>query len=178
VDNTIGWYCVKTEVRQDALAAQSLAAAGFRVFAPRALVAQNDGFGNLRLVKQPLFPGYIFSWMDWVEGWYSVRKARGVLRLISFEAAVPAQVQDEVIEEILARIGPDGLVRVGKPEYFERLLKRNDPIRLNAGPLLGLTGVFEAYRGEERVVILLNQLMGRQIRYECGRHEVERLTVQ
>ena len=71
----------------------------------------------------------------------------------------PTSVPEAVIEEIKGREDDSGLVAMARQAIF----KRGAPVRVSAGPMADLLGIFECASDEQRVFILL-ELLGRQVR--------------
>ena len=79
----------------------------------------------------------------------------------------PARLSDRIVDEIRAR-ERNGLVVL--PE--RSTLKPGDQVRILAGPLRGLCGLFQDQRPHERMLVLLALLGGHQ-RVELARGDVE-----
>jgi transcription antitermination factor NusG len=110
----------------------------------------------------PLFAGYIFVHCDPVEQLNAVRYCPGVLQPVSFDGAV-AIVDGQLVNALRRREGDRGYVA---PDEVRRGIPAGSTVRVMAGPLEGLTGVFTRYlRGNERATILMEFLR--------SRHEVE-----
>lgn len=107
---------------------------------------------------EPLFPGYIFVRLDpAVTNIAPIRSTRGVLRLVTFGNEL-RPIPSGVIEDLqLAQPAAD------RPIDPATLLQRGDRVRVIHGPMAGLTAIFEARTGTERVAILLD-LLGRRSR--------------
>jgi transcriptional antiterminator RfaH len=104
---------------------------------------------------KPLFPGYIFGKFDIYSDYSLVKWARGVKKVLSF-GGYPVPVSETVVDLIRARTDVTGVVR--RLHSFSP----NDVIRIKAGPLRDLLGIFERWMPDrERVRILLN-LVGYQ----------------
>ena len=100
----------------------------------------------------PLFPGYLFARFELGTHYRAVAYARGVRNIVTF-GALPATVEDEIIEGIRARLH-DGFLAVPAPS-----LMPGEIIRIQTGPLQGLEAVFVREMSDhERVVLLLRTL--------------------
>jgi transcriptional antiterminator RfaH len=116
------------------------------------------------VVTPPLFPGYCFLTIE--AQWHAARWSIGILGMI-MDGLRPARVPDGVISEIRAR-ERGGLVELPKPPGP----KLGDRVRVLAGPLQGLSGLYQGQRPHDRVLVLLALLGGEQ-RVELPRSDVE-----
>jgi transcriptional antiterminator RfaH len=115
-----------------------------------------------------LFPGYIFGKFDLEQNYPLVRWGKGVKCVLGF-GGYPTPVSEEVVEIIKERTDTQGVVRV--KQHFNP----NDVVRIKAGPLKDLLGIFERWVSEsERVRILLN-LIGYQPAVEMHYSMIEKV---
>lgn len=151
------WYAVYTQPRHESLASENLERQGFEVCFPRYLKRRSHA-RRIDFIPAPLFPRYLFISFDIKEtGWRVVRSTRGVVDLVR-NGLDPVKVPSEIVEEIRARQGIDGLVEISR-----RLkLSRGARIRIDAGPFAEYEAIFEAQRDNDRVVALLS-LLGRKV---------------
>jgi transcriptional antiterminator RfaH len=146
------WYAVQTRTREESRAEDNLRAWGLETMMPlvRELIYR-PGRGTALRVK-PLFPRYLFARFDLAASLAKVRYTRGVQNVVVL-GGMPAMVPDDIIEMIRARIGADGLVRLGLD------FKPGDRIRVHGGILRGFSGIFQADQNDgTRVAILLDTL--------------------
>jgi transcriptional antiterminator RfaH len=146
------WYAVQTKPRQEARAEANLRRFGLETLAPRLREPRMTGSARaLTHRAAPLFPGYIFSRFDVHTLLGKVRLTRGVSKVVGFgECATP--IDDAIITLIRDRMSEDGFVRVNEPQHGER-------VRIVAGPLESLEGVFERRLcGRDRVLILISSI--------------------
>jgi transcription antitermination factor NusG len=80
---------------------------------------------------------------------------------------VPAQLGDHIVDEIRSR-EVDGAVELPRRDG----LKAGDQVRVLAGPLQGLYGLYQEQRPHERVLVLLGML-GSQRRVELPKDSIE-----
>jgi transcription antitermination factor NusG len=80
------------------------------------------------------------------------------------------QLDDAIVDELKARAGPDGPIRL--PRRGILTFRRGDRIRVRGGPLTGRVGIFEEMRSPEPVAVLLTML-GAPQRVEVPAHHVE-----
>jgi transcriptional antiterminator RfaH len=106
--------------------------------------------GLLKTVCEPLFPFYLFIYLDQVNSnWRPIRSTRGVLRIIHF-GNTPTPVPDELIERLHHQ--------PHEAEGAHTRFSPGDKITIAEGPFKGLDAVFQRAKGEERAIILLNML--------------------
>ncbi len=143
------WYVVQTKPKKEEQARNYLSSKGIEVFSPlmQQVMPRN---GKIVTSLKPLFPNYIFSRFDFQKDYALIKWARGVNRVIGF-GSYPTPVSDGVIMLIMQRTDKDNVVRKALH------LKYRDTVRIKAGPLKDLVGIFERWVSDsERVRILLN----------------------
>jgi transcriptional antiterminator RfaH len=148
------WYVIQTKFKKEEEAKSYLSIKGLEVFNPmmESFLPRN---GRLRKEFRPLFPNYIFGKFDIDQNYNLVRWARGVKRILGFGGNL-TPVSEEVIELIKKKTDSNGIVR--KNCHFET----NDVVRVKAGPLKDLLGIFDRWVSDgERVRVLMN-LVGYQ----------------
>ena len=152
------WYVVYTQPNGENLADLHLQRQGFEVYLPRYL-KQRRHARRTDVVARPLFPRYLFVRADIAAGQRpGVNNAPGVAYLVSV-GDQPAAVSGSVIDEIKAREGDDGFIRLGRHQRFSQ----GDPVKISDGALCDHIGLFHSVTDNERVIILLD-LLGRQTR--------------
>ena len=105
----------------------------------------------------PLFPGYVFCRPDYGR-YHLVERCRGARGIVSFGNG-PATVGQDVIDFLRERAGEDGIITVDGPPTGRE-------VTITAGPLRGLEAVVACrLPARDRVVVLLD-LMQRELRVE------------
>ncbi len=155
IEDTLSWYVVHTHPKQEERTSSNLQAWGLETLSPKLLVNKcNEFTGRLSRVSKPLFPGYIFSRFRFNNLYHKIRFTRGVHSLVCFNnQATP--VDEEIIDLIRSRIGPDGFVKT------QAELKPGDEVVINDGRFQQLHGVFEREMQDadaDRVTILLSSV--------------------
>ena len=147
----LSWFVVHTHAKQEDRTSSNLNAGGIETLSPKLRKSKANEFtGKLVQTTRPLFPSYIFARFRFDKQYHTVRYTRGVHSVVCFNnEATP--IDDEIIDLIRSRIGPDGFVKA-----FEQL-NPGDEVIINEGRFQHLCGVFEREMEDtERVSILLN----------------------
>jgi transcription antitermination factor NusG len=156
------WACARTEPRREAVAARFLGLAGYRVYVPR--IREQRLKGGRRIVTvAPLFPSYCFIAIE--TGWHRARWSIGVAALI-MNGTGPALVRDEIIDAIRER-EIRGAIELPKPPLIPGVR-----VRIVAGQLSGIEGLYAGMKSRERVEVLL-ALLGGQQRVTLPRDDLE-----
>jgi len=161
------WYVIQTKPKKEEEAKSYLSTKGIEIFNP---LMETFALRNGRMNKElkPFFPGYIFGKFDLDQNYPLVRWARGVKKILGF-GEYPTPISEEVVEIIKERADTQGIVIV--KHYF----KPNEVIRIKAGPLKDLLGIFERWISDsDRVRILLN-LIGYQPSIELHYSMIEKV---
>ncbi len=152
------WYVVHTHFKNEALALTNLRRQGFDVYLPQYLKSRRHARRS-ELVSAPLFPRYLFVYLD-IEAvrWRAIKYTIGVQHIIC-NGERPAPVPDGVVEDIKAHENDAGKVVLGRICPF----KKNQLVKINTGALSDHSGLFDCASDDQRVFILL-ELMGRMVR--------------
>jgi transcriptional antiterminator RfaH len=155
IEDTLSWYVVHTNPKQEERARGNLQAWGVETLNPKLLVSKCNQFtGQLTRVVKPLFPGYIFARFRFNDLYHKIRFTRGVHSVVRFDNH-PTPVDEEIIDLIRSRLGTDGLVKTLAE------LKAGDEVVINEGRFQKLHGVFEREMQDadaDRVTILLSSV--------------------
>ena len=161
------WYVIQTKPKKEEEVRSYLSTKGVEVFNPL-LETFTPRNGGMNKEFKPLFSNYIFGRFDLYQDYPLVRWARGVRKVLSF-GGYPTPVAEEVIEVIKRRTDNNGIMR--EKYYFEP----NDLVRIKAGPLKDLLGIFDRWVSDnERVRVLLN-LVGYQPSIELHYSIIEKV---
>ena len=153
------WYAIQHKPGQGDRALENLQNQNARCFYPK-VSAERIRAGKRTTRLEPLFPGYLFINIDESDPlWSKLRSTRGVLRVVGF-GGKPVAVPDEVINYI-----SDGLITVEK----QGGLRKGEHVQIQDGPFRGIEGIFQAYDGEERAIVLISFMQKQQtVRVRLG----------
>jgi hypothetical protein len=146
------WLVIRTKSHQERLAVDHLQERGVEPYCP--LFLEPPWHPRAPRGPVPLFAGYIFAHCrpDRVG---AIRYCPGVLHPVTFDRRL-ATVEQGVIDELRAREQERGYIL---PVEMEEGIRVGQRVRLMAGPLRGLEGVFHGYlRGGQRAQVLMSFL--------------------
>lgn len=147
------WYAIWTRSNCERLVAEQLAGKGFVTFLPE-MGARSTRQGRSHVVPVPMFPGYLFirHAMD-KRSYVEILKARGIVRILEGGWHRLSPIANEEVGAI------QRLVESGMPILPHAYFRQGDPVRVVAGPLAGVEGMFlrdKPHRG--RLVVSVNLL--------------------
>jgi transcription antitermination factor NusG len=162
VSNTTGaqWFAIWTHSHCEQLVHDQLAGAGFQVYLPM-LRTWSRRAGRQRLIPAPMFPGYLFvrhamNKHSHVE----ILKARGVVRIIGGRWDQLAPVPDVEVEALQKVMSGDAMV-MPHPH-----LREGQRVRIEAGPLTGVEGLFVRSRPNRGLLVLSVNLLRQSVAVE------------
>ena len=149
------WYLAHTLPRCEPRARFHLRAQGFRTFSAEFLKTVRHA-RQLRTVRAPLFPSYIFVILDVNrDRWLSIRSTVGVSSLFSCGGR-PTPVPIGIVESLIGRTDKSDVTRLD----FD--LIEGQSVRILTGPFADLVGRLKSLNSSSRVRVLL-QIMGGEI---------------
>ena len=141
------WYLIKTKPRQENTAIINLENQEYTTYCPIAKINKKN---------VALFPGYVFIYLDkHNENWSPIRSTKGVISFVRFGLNF-AQVPDHIIEYI----------RVNQANSEEKLkklskFKKGDKVQITDGVFKNCIAIFNSYKSEERIILLM-KVLGQQ----------------
>jgi transcriptional antiterminator RfaH len=164
------WYVAQTKPRQESTAVMNLHRQGYKTYLPM-LANWKKRHGQWCRVHEVCFPRYIFFSPGKPQQSISpVRSTQGVSSLVTFG-------------QIPATIGGDVLVALNQLEQMHIRLEVadkptnpfavGDTVRIESGPLAGLTGIVSV-SSTERVAVMLS-LLGREKSVSIAANALSRL---
>jgi transcriptional antiterminator RfaH len=143
------WYLIKTKPRQEKKAIQNLQNQNYETFCPMAQIKNK---------KVVLFPGYLFIFLDRKnQNWTPIKSTKGVSHFVRFGLAF-AKTQNNIIE----------FIRSNQDLTYEKIIeldkfKSGDKIQITEGVFKNLIGIFQCYKADDRVMLLLKLLGNEQV---------------
>lgn len=153
----LGWYVINTLPNQEIRAELNLKRQGFRTWLPFFRKKRRHA-RKVDIVKAPVFPGYMFVFMDLeTEQWSPINGTFGVRRILC-QNNRPALVPEEFIRTLENSIDDAGFVTSTEKQY-----KEGEKVKLLDGPFAESIAVFLEMSGSDRVALLMN-VLGSEIR--------------
>ena len=145
------WYCLRTQIKREALAAASLREFGdIEVVCPRLRYKKVTRRGKIWWVE-PLFPGYILARFVLEDMERAVSYAKGVSKILRFGTEIPS-VPEAFVEELRSELAKEENELI----TLQPVAEPGDEVELADGPLQGMTGtVIDVRPAEERVRIFV-----------------------
>ena len=130
------WVAVQTRILYEKIAAEHLLLNGYECFLP---LQYKESCRNTSIVKDkgtlpsvPFFPGYLFCRYK-LRHSYPIMRASGVVRILGYDGN-PAVIPDREIDAI------SKIVASGFSAEPQQLLRSEQKVRVNSGPLNGIEG--------------------------------------
>ncbi|OBP11910.1 MULTISPECIES: transcription/translation regulatory transformer protein RfaH [unclassified Pseudomonas] len=156
------WYLIQCKPRQASRALEHLERQGYECLLPLYFVERPQK-GKLCRIEEPLFPGYLFIFLDKVEdNWLPIRSTRGVNQIVSF-GGIPAPIPEYIIEELIA------LPRPTLPALIE-----GDRVKIDIPNFRSLDAIFISKDGNERALLLLS-ILNRELVISISSNSLKKL---
>jgi transcriptional antiterminator RfaH len=141
------WYLIKTKPKQEKVAIINLENQNYLVYCPLTKVHNKNVF---------LFTGYLFIQLDdKVQDWSPIRSTRGVSNFVRFGLSY-AIISNTIID----------FIKTNEHVTTEKLkclsdFHPGDRVQITEGVFKNCIAIFNSFKSEERVILLMN-LMGQQ----------------
>ena len=160
-------YLVHTKIRQESVALENLERQGFECFLPQIHVEKLRK-GQLRVVREALFPRYLFIRLETgIDGqsWGPIRSTLGVSRLVTF-GQTPAKVDEDLIAHLR--------LKTDTTEVQLRHFAPGEQVVVTDGPFAGVEAIYQLADGEGRVMLLLN-ILSKQVKMTVSPASIRKL---
>ena len=149
------WFAIRTQPRKEQVARKHYEQQGFIVYLPLILTIRRHA-RRIDKIPRPLFPGYVFLHLSIEDRrWNTIRSTIGAIGPVRFGEYYPP-VPDWVIEGLRVREDESGLISLRFQQ--ESMFKPGDRVSVVLGNLEYIEGIFQAVRGEDRALILMEIL--------------------
>lgn len=146
--NGHGWIAFYTLSRREKDLMRKLEAASIPFYAPLVKRRLRSPGGRTRISHVPLFPGYVFSFVD-------DEQRRAALATNTIARWLPIPDAAAFVDDLRSI---KRLIDTDRPLTPEALLEAGQPVRVRSGPLAGLEGTVVKRRGEQRLVVAVRFL--------------------
>lgn len=163
-DTSGQWHALYTRSRHEKRVAEQLAEKGVEHLLPLYDVL-SQWKDRKKLVRKPLFPGYLFVYILDETDLAAARHARGVVHVVS-NGAGPVSIPDQQVESIRR------MVEASVDVDPWPALKRGQRVRVRAGPLQGVEGYVSRRKGVHRIVVTVD-LLGQGVAAEINPEYLE-----
>jgi transcription antitermination factor NusG len=143
------WFAIQTKANFEQPVSNALEMKGFASFVPTYREPRKWS-DRIKLVEVPLFGGYVF-WRKDGDRTPPALTTPGVRSIVSF-GRVPAPILDSEMEAVRRFVAAELDV---KPWPFLRV---GQSVRVEKGPLMGVEGILQEFKGSYRVVVSISLL--------------------
>lgn len=162
---TPAWYVLHTRSRFENVVNEGLQKKTIEVFLPRITVSSRRK-DRKKMIRVPLFPGYLFVKSDLHPTHHlDILKTVGAVKLVGDNQG-PISVPEETVASLRIMVAVDGPITTGS------LFSKGQRVLVVNGPFAGVVGVFDRYRGQDRIVVFIEAL-GQYAAVEVDAADVE-----
>jgi transcription antitermination factor NusG len=150
------WFALQVRTQREIYVAEHLAGKGYETFLPL-YTCRKRWSDRVKKVQLPLFPGYLFCRFDPYDR-LPILKTPWLLQVVGF-SHIPSPIDDAEIEAVRALVGTGA----AQPWPF---LAVGERVRIESGPLRGVSGILTQFKGEHKLVVsvtLLQRSVGVEI---------------
>jgi len=154
------WLALWTHSHFEQLVHDQLLGKGFNPFLPMMSVWSRRG-GVRRLVRKPMFPGYLFlrSAID-KTSYIEIVKTNGLVRVLGEGWDRPALVPDAEIDAVRQ------VIATGLPILPHSYLREGHRVRITHGPLAGVEGILTRNNPQTGLLVVSVELLQRSLAVE------------
>lgn len=163
------WFAVWTRSQCEPKVEHALRRKGLDVFLPTVALPSRRRDRRLSLAR-PLFPGYLFArFAPSRERYISVASTDGAVRILGERWDALQEIPDEQVDAV-RRIVTDIAGARAVP-----WIRVGDGVRIVAGPLKGLEGFVQDWRGGRATFVVSVDLLQRSVGVEVGGEDLRRI---
>lgn len=156
------WYALHIKPRFEKYVTGQLSVKGYETFLPT-YVTKRKWSDRVKSVSLPLFPGYVFCRFN-VHSRLPILVTPGVMAVVGV-GKTPAPIEESEVSAIRQ------VIASGVPAQRWPYLNEGEVVRVESGPLEGLTGIVTRLKGRDHLVVSVSLLM-RSVSVEIDRESV------
>ena len=144
------WIVVKTKKNNEDKAAKNLFNQGFKTFFPKCRFHKKI-FNRSKLLLRPLFPGYVFVYINDNQPWNKINNTFGVSYVLTNGGKL-SFLPDNIYFAIKRKCDQFDVL------FYQNKMKKGDKIRFKEEKMMSFEAIFYEYIDTNRVIILMNLL--------------------
>lgn len=152
----LAWFIVRTKPQRETYAKKNLELRQLRVFLPRVIEFTHEEADLQKRRAAPLFPGYLFVWMQFPLDYYRVIWAPGVRDIVGLGSG-PIPISEDAVEAIRCRCDTSGIVRMLAAPWTP-----GDRVEIPTGPFAGLLATVVTVMPRRKRIKLLIDFLAQQ----------------
>ena len=149
VETVLPWFALKVRSNFEKKSAEILREKGYEEFAP-SYRSRRYWSDRVKVIDQPLFPGYVFCRFD-PNHFLPVLQTAGVVQVVGFGGKL-APVDDLELASLRT------LISSSVPLFQRAFLQVGRKVLIKRGPLAGVEGILEEVRKGFRIVVSISLL--------------------
>lgn len=159
------WYVLHTRSHFENVVNEGLQKKSVEVFLPKITVPSRRK-DRKKMIRVALFPGYLFVKSSLHPTHHlDILKTTGAVKLVGDKEG-PISVPEETVQSLRIMVSVAGPIATGT------LFSKGQRVLVVNGPFAGVTGVFDHYRGKDRIVVFIEAL-GQFAAVEVDAEDVE-----
>ena len=159
LNNMRQWFAVQTHISKEQVAKINFEHQGFKVYLPLVKILRRHA-RRVDYIQRAFFKGYLFLHLSPTERrWETISSTIGVFKPVKFGGYYPP-VPNRLIEDLCSYEDENGLIPLDKINNGD--FKVGDKVKISSPDSIEYTGMFKAFRGNDRALILLD-ILKRQV---------------
>jgi transcription antitermination factor NusG len=143
------WFALRVRTQRESQVASHLSGKGYEFFLPL-YTSRRRWSDRIKKIESPLFPGYLFCRFNPYDR-LPILKTPWLLQIVGFNQ-VPTPVDDEEISAVRR------LVASGAAAEPWPFMAVGEKVRIESGPLRGVTGVLTQFKHNHKLVVSITLL--------------------
>jgi transcription antitermination factor NusG len=146
-----GWYVVYTKPRHEKKIAIGCSERGLRNYLPT-VKRIHKWHDRKKLIEEPLFPSYVFVYLDDMEHYYEGLNIKGVWHYVRSGKEI-ARVNEKTVEDVRVLVEKGADVEVSSATF-----QKGQRLTISQGPLTGLSCEMIQLNGKEKLLVRVSLL--------------------
>jgi transcriptional antiterminator RfaH len=146
-----GWYLLYTNSKQEKKVAEQLVAKKINYYLP--IVKDIRKWSDrVKIIHSPLFPSYLFIYLEQLQNYYDSLEAKGALYYVRFGHEI-AKVADTIVNNLKIVVNASEFIEISFVEF-----QKGETLTISEGPLTGLNCEVVQYKNKEMLLVRISLL--------------------
>ena len=146
-----GWYLLYTSSRQERKVSSQLATMKISHYLPMTKSARKWA-DRTKVIITPLFPSYLFIYLEQIQDYYAGLNTEGVLHYVKFGTQI-VRIPESIISDLKILSNYTDPIKVSMLEF-----RKGESLIITKGPLNGLNCEVIKYNNKEMILVRISLL--------------------